>query len=157
MEIMIVFIVIAVMSGFAVKPVSGLIQRIKLKNAADGIKHHIVNARVKAMADTQRRCGVVFRVHPGAAINDTIQSFLDKAPSDNIYTAGVDSLYLSPHVIRKDRDKIEISIPQGYPSVIVFRGDGSANASARLVLTLNAFKDTVDVLASTGRVRTGGK
>jgi len=154
---MIVFIIIAVMSGFAVKPISAMVQRIKLKNAADGIKHHILNARVKAMANSERRCGVVFRVHASASVNDTIRSFLDKNPSDNIYTAGVDSLYLAPYVIRKDRDKIMVSIPQGYPSVIVFRADGSANASARLVLTLKNFKDTVEVLASTGRVRTGGK
>jgi hypothetical protein len=74
-----------------------------------------------------------------------------------LYEKGVDSLYLAPFVISKNRDKISMSIPTGFPSVIVFRGDGSANASARIVLSLKAFKDTVEVLASTGRVRKGVK
>jgi hypothetical protein len=35
----------------------------------------------------------------------------------------------------------------------VFRSDGSAIASGKVALTLKGFKDTLDVLASTGRVK----
>ena len=41
----------------------------------------------------------------------------------------------------------------GFPSVVVFRGDGSANASAKVVLKRKGMEDTVDVLASTGRIK----
>lgn len=157
MELIVVIIVIGVMAGLAVKPLTGMILRIRLENAADGVKHHIMNARVKAMADPQRHCGVVFILGGASAVNDTVRAFLDKNPGDNLYVKGVDSTYLAPFLISRKRDKISMSIPSGFPSTIVFRGDGSANASAKIVLTLNAFKDTVEVLASTGRVRKGVK
>ena len=152
MEVMITLIVISIITAVVMKPVTGVLQRLKLQNSADGIKHMILNARMRAVSNAQRHCGVVFRVHTASSINDTIFAFLEKNPPDNLYTKGVDSLYGKPFVLEK-KYKINSAIPPGYPSVVVFRGDGSANVSAKLALSLNSFMDTVDILASTGRVK----
>lgn len=152
MEVLVTVAVLLVVSAFCVKPLNGLIQRIKLQTAADGIKHYVLNARIRSVSSPDRPCGVVFRLHPGTAIDDTVFAFLERAPSDKRYVEGQDSLYLAPFVVRK-RDRIDMSVPAGFPTEVVFRGDGSASVSARIALSLNVFKDTVDILASTGRVR----
>lgn len=130
----------------------GLIQRIKLQSAANGMKHMIMTARLRAVANPDRHCGVVFRLHGTGPANDSVFAFLETSPADKLYTKGRDSLYLAPFVVNR-KDRIVTGIPAGYPSVIVFRGDGSATASAKIVLTLGSLQDTVDVLASTGRVK----
>ena len=150
-----VIIVVGVMASLAAKPLQGLMQRIKLQSAANGIKNVLLNARLRSVANPELQCGVVFRITPGQAVDDTVFSFLDATP-DKVYVRGRDSLYLSPFVV-KGRDRITASIPAGYPTTVVFRGDGSANVSAKIVLTLMGMKDTVDVLASTGRVRVVSK
>jgi prepilin-type N-terminal cleavage/methylation domain-containing protein len=154
-EVAAVALVVAIVSAFAVKPISGLLQRLKLESAAEGMKQVIQNARMRAVANPDRQCGVVIRAKGTSSAPDSIFSFLD-VTADKVYVRGRDSLYLAPFVI-KGSDKIVVSIPGVYPSVIVFRGDGSASASAKVVLTLNGMQDTVDVLASTGRVKVVNK
>lgn len=156
-ELMVVAALFVLLSGLSVKPITGLVQRIRLQNAADGIKHYILNARVRAVSNPDRHCGVVIIVHASKAIDDTVLAFLDKKPGDNLYKPAEDAKYLSPYVIKKSKTNIIPSLPAGFPSVIVFRADGSANASAKLVLTMNNFQDTISVLASTGKVRVGVK
>ena len=143
--------VVAVLGAVAAKPLTGLYNGIKLKGASDGIKQVLLNARMRAMANPDRQCGVVFRFTPGAAVDDSIFAFLDVVP-DKLYIRGRDSLYLTPMVM-KGRDGIAAAVPAGYPTVIVFRGDGSANVSAKVVLSHKGMTDTVDVLASTGRIK----
>lgn len=151
LETVAVVIVLGVVATLAAKPLNGLIQRIALQSAANGIKHVLQNARLRSVANPDRQCGVVFRLTASPAQDDTIFSFLDATP-DKIYVRGRDSLYLSPFIV-KGKNNIATSIPAGFPTTIVFRGDGSANASAKIVLTLKGMTDTVDVLASTGRVK----
>ena len=152
LEVLLTVVVIGIMSALSIKPLSSLLQKIKLQNAADGMKHFILTARLRAVSNTERHCGVVFRFHPSVTVNDTVFAFLDASPPDNNYTKGKDSLYLRPFILYK-RDKIASVIPAGYPTVIVFRGDGSATLSAKVVLTLKTRQDTVTVLASTGKVK----
>lgn len=151
-ELIVAVIVILIAAAFCVKPVNGFLQRLKLQNAADGIKHFVLNARIRSVSNPDRPCGVVFRVHPGSTTDDTVFAFLEKDPPDKRYVQGQDSLYLAPLVIKK-KDQIDISIPAGLPSEVVFRGDGSASVSAKLALKLKGFADTLDILASTGRVK----
>jgi Tfp pilus assembly protein FimT len=151
-EIMIAAVILAILAAVLVRPVSGLIERIKLQNAAEGLKHFILNARVRAVSNSEQHCGIVLRIHSSATVDDTAFAFLDKNPPDNNYVAGQDALYLKPYVISK-RKKMTTAIPAGFPSVFIFRGDGSANQSVKLAMTMGKFKDTVDVLASTGRVK----
>ena len=155
LETAVVIIVVGVMASLAAKPLNGLMMRIKLQGAANGIKHVLLNARLRAVANPDLQCGVVFRLTASPAVNDTVFAFFDATP-DKVYVRSNDSLYLSPFIV-KGKDKITTSIPAGFPTTIVFRGDGSANVSARIVLTLKGMTDTVDVLASTGRVRVVAK
>lgn len=151
LEVLVAIVVIGIATGVCIRPLSALLQRIKLQGAADNLKHYILNARVRAVSNSDRHCGLVFRVH-AAPKDDSVFAFLEDNPPDNNYTKGRDSLYLSPFVINKS-DGISSSIPPGFPGLIVFRGDGSATASAKIVLTLNGIEDTVSVLASTGKVK----
>ena len=152
LEILVALVVIAVLTSLSIKPVTGLLQRIKLQNSAEGIKHLILNARMRAVANPNTHCGVVLRMHASTTIDDTVFAFLEDNPPDFIYKAGKDSLYGDPFVVEK-KYKITSLIPGGYPNVFVFRGDGSCNLSAKLVLSMNAYHDTVTVLASTGKVK----
>ena len=86
------------------------------------------------------------------AAADTVFAFFDRNPPDKNFVAGQDSLYASPLVISR-KEKITSQVPVGYPTVITFRGDGSASASGKIALTLKTFMDTLDILASTGRVK----
>jgi type II secretory pathway pseudopilin PulG len=145
-------VIISILSALAVKPVMGLLQKIKLQNSANGIKHLILNARMRAVSNAYKHCGVVIRANASATVDDTVFAFLESNPPDYIYTAGHDSLYGHPFVIEK-KHQLSLTVPAGFPTTIVFRGDGSAHVSARLVVTLKNFVDTVKVLASTGKVK----
>jgi type II secretory pathway pseudopilin PulG len=152
-QLVVTLVVLSIMAGIAVRPVSGLLYRLRLQNAADAIKHIVLNARTRSISSPDRHCGVVFKLHPSASsLDDSVFAFLDANPPDNIYSPGLDQPYLTPYVIPR-KQGIVISIPAGYPSVLVFRGDGTAISSARVALTLKSMKDTLDVLASTGRVK----
>lgn len=145
--------VMLILSAVSAKPLSALIYRMRLQNAAEGIKHMIQNARVRSVANPDRRCGVVFDFYPTTSPkSDNVFAFLEGNPPDNIYTAARDQLYLAPFVIPR-KQGFSVSVPLGYPTVLTFRGDGSALSSAKVLLTYKGMQFTVDVLASTGRVK----
>jgi Tfp pilus assembly protein FimT len=153
MQVVMTVCVILILSTVTAKPLSGLVRRIRVQNAADGMKHYLLNARMRAVASPDRHCGVVFKFHAaGSLLNDSVFAYLDANPPDNHYVAGTDQLYLSAYVVPRNQ-KITVAVPAGLPTEVVFRGDGSATVSAKVTLTLQGFKDTLDVLASTGRVK----
>lgn len=152
LETLVAIVIVGIMSAVSIKPMTGLLQRIKLQTAADGMKHYILNARIRAVSNSNRHCGIVIRVHGSPTVDDTVFAFLEASPPDNNYTKGRDSLYLSPFVVKR-KDGMTSTIPAGFPTVIVFRGDGSATASAKIAITLKGYQDTIDVLASTGKVK----
>ena len=94
MEILVAMIVTVLLSAISIRPISGLLQRIKLQNAADGVKHTMLNARVRAMSNSYRHCGLVIREHSSTTVDDTIFAFLDKPPYNstnagwNVYNQG---------------------------------------------------------------------
>jgi Tfp pilus assembly protein FimT len=145
--------VLVIMCAVTAKPLTGVFYRLRLQNSAEAIKHIIINARSRSISSPDRHCGVVYRLHASTStLNDSVFAFLDANPPDNVYIAGQDTRYLAPYVIPR-KQKIVAAIPAGYPTVLVFRGDGSATSSSRVALTLKNMKDTVDVLARTGRVK----
>jgi prepilin-type N-terminal cleavage/methylation domain-containing protein len=152
LEIIVAVIVIGVLAAVAVKPIRGFLERLRMQNAAEGMKHFILNARVRAVSNPNRHCGIVIRLHSNPSIDDTLFAFFDKNPPDYHFVSGEDELYAAPLVIPK-RGKLVSTVPSGFPTEFVFRGDGSANQSAKIVLNMGAFRDTVDLLASTGRVK----
>lgn len=155
MQLVITICIIMILSAITAKPLGGLIRRIRVQNAADGMKHFLMNARMRAVASPDRHCGVAFRFHVATSlVDDSVFAFLDANPSDNLYTPGTDQLYLSAYVIpRKQGITAKMVVPAGLTGEVIFRGDGSATSSVKVALTLKGFKDTVDVLASTGRVK----
>lgn len=151
MEALVAVVVLGIAAALIAGPVREMFDRIKLKRAADAVKHMILNARVRSVSNPERLCGVVFRIGEQAGMDDTVFAFLDAVP-DRRYEPGRDQDYLAPLVVR-DREGVRAGIPSGYPRLLVFRGDGSATASAKIVLTNGRKSYTVDVLASTGRVK----
>lgn len=151
MELLIASAVLGIMAALAAGPVKTLLDGVKLKRSAHAVKHLLVNARVRSLANPDRLCGVVIRDQGSADADDTVFTFLDNVP-DRRYVAGKDQDYLAPLIVRRS-EGIRATVPDGYPRAFLFRGDGSATASARIVLSLGRMSYTVDVLASTGRVK----
>lgn len=152
-EILVILVMVSILTGLAIKPLNGFLQRIKIQSSADGIRRMLLNARVRAVANSFKHCGVAFRVSSGTANTDYDQVFAffdDNA--NNIYEVGIDSLYGAPFLVRR-RDKLFMTLGATTPTEIIFRGDGSANSSGKIILKLNTYTDTVVVLASTGKVK----
>ncbi len=150
-EVLFVTILIGILCALAIKPMNGFIQRIKLQNAAEGMKHYILNARMRAVSNSNRHCGVIFDTTTSVTVAGKATAFFDTNPADYIYTAGSDPLYASANIIAANT-KIKMTLPSGV-STVVFRGDGSANVSTYIIFTLNNFKDSLSILASTGKVK----
>jgi Tfp pilus assembly protein FimT len=151
MEMLVVVGIFALLSALAIKPMNGWLDSIKAKQVGDGLKNYLLLARSRAIANPARHCGVAFIVHPASSpLDDSAIAFFDKVPTNNVYNKGVDSVYSKPYVFNK---KDSVSVATQGSSVIVFRGDGSANISLKAVVTTKSFRTTVDVLASTGRVK----
>jgi Tfp pilus assembly protein FimT len=144
--------VVAIVTAFAVKPIKGYLRGIALRNGAESIKYFILNARSRAVSNTSLHCGVVFRVNNGGKA-DSIFAFFDNSnvgANKDRYDRGQDSLYLQPIVFKA---KDSLNLVTANPGTIIFRGDGSANTSLGLRLKLYNFVDSINVLASTGRVK----
>lgn len=145
--------VLVVMCAVTARPLANVYTRIRLQNSAEAIKHLLVNARSRSISSPDRHCGVVFALHAaGSPLSDSVFAFMDANPPNNLYDKALDERYLAAYVIPR-KQGITASIPPGYPTLVIFRGDGSATSSARVSLSLKNMKDTVDVLASTGRVK----
>jgi Tfp pilus assembly protein FimT len=145
--------VLLITSAITAKPLANVYTRIRLQNSAEAIKHILMNARSRSISSPDRHCGVVFAFHAATSpLNDSVFAFMDSNPPNNLWDKASDERYLSAYVIPR-KQGITASVPPGYPTVVIFRGDGSATSSARVSLLLKTMKDTVDVLASTGRVK----
>lgn len=148
LEILVVVVVIITMAGLARSPMSRYYRTLEQKHAVAGIRKLIQTARSRAMSNPSVHCGVSFdlgSVPPRAFL------FEDSyAPGAYAYDPEKDKPYLAPLVLPK---KTVLSIPAEYPPALIYRGDGSAYLSAMVIVESPGFKDTVDVLASTGRVR----
>jgi hypothetical protein len=126
------------------------LRNIEFRNSGENIKRLIQLAQSRAMANPNIHIGVYFdrAKNPNKAF-----LFQDKAnPQNYEYDASGDPAYMQPEVLKRG---IVFEALTGYPEEIVFRGDGSAWKSMKILITDGVRKDTLDVLASTGRVRLG--
>ena len=124
------------------------IKTLDQKNAVLGVRKLLQTARGKAMANPGLHCGVWF---DNSGAQPRAVMFLDTySPGDYAYDAGKDQAYLSPFVLPRGA---RLQVPSPYRAAVVFRGDGSAYVSGRVLVAAPGFEDTVDVLASTGRIR----
>jgi type II secretory pathway pseudopilin PulG len=148
LEIMVVVIVIMLLTFLAKAPMAQYLQTLEQKHAVTGIRKLLQTARSRAMANPSVHCGVWFDMasNPPRAVpfQDTF------APGSYAYDAGKDQANQAPLDLPNGAS---LSIPSPYPAQVIYRGDGSAFLSAKLVVRMAGFTDTVDVLASTGRVR----
>jgi Tfp pilus assembly protein FimT len=152
MDVLLAVSVSLVLAGLAVKPIRGFMQRLEAKNVNEGLKHYITMVRSKAIANPNRHCGVVFKLHASnSTLNDSVIAFFD-VPANNVFDPAKDALYSKPYVIPRKKS-IVITKAIQYPDAIVFRGDGSAHTSLQIKLTLKHIQSTLDILASTGRVK----
>jgi hypothetical protein len=141
-------IVAVVLFGIAAvalrNPMRTYMKRLEFEKSVDNVKHMIMACQTKAMSDPGQHVGVWF--------GDSVAvPFLDKgSPALYEYDRSADPAYMGQAVLRRG---VRLRKLPGFPDEIVFRGDGSAYKSLRIVITDGVLQDTLDVLASTGRVR----
>jgi prepilin-type N-terminal cleavage/methylation domain-containing protein len=147
-EIIIAVGILGLITALSVRPMKSYLRRLEFQNSSQNLKHMVQMAQSKAMANPNVHIGVYFN---RATTPNRVMLFQDLAnPSTYNYDGNVDPAYLAPAILKKGTS---ILLVTGYPDEIVFRGDGSAWKSMKVVLTNGTLKDTLDVLASTGRVR----
>lgn len=150
LEVTMALIVLGIMCAFAFSPLRGFLRGIDFRNSGDNIKRLIQTAQSRAMANPNVHVGVYF---DRASKPNKAFLFQDKAnPSAYSYDGASDPGYLQPEVLKKG---IVFQALPGFPDEVIFRGDGSAWKSMKILITDGTRMDTLDVLASTGRVRLG--
>jgi prepilin-type N-terminal cleavage/methylation domain-containing protein len=150
LEITVVVAIVGIMGLLTVRPMKNYLRRLEFKNSSQNIKHLIQTVQSKAMANPNMHIGLYFDL---ASTPNRVIAFQDKAnPTTYQYDGNADPAYLPPVALKPGTSFQALT---GYPDEIVFRGDGSAWKSLKIVLTNGTLKDTLDVLASTGRVRVG--
>jgi hypothetical protein len=133
-----------------VNPMKNYLRRLEFKTSSQNIKRLIQTAQSKAMANPNIHVGAYFDMsktpHRVILFHDRIN------PASYQYDGSGDVSYLQPEVLKVGTYFMPVT---GYPDEIVFRGDGSAWKSFKIVITNGTLNDTLDILASTGRVRVG--
>lgn len=148
LEVVGVIVILGLITAAAKAPMGRYLQTLEQKNAVTAMRKLLQTARGKAMANPSVHCGVWFDFQsapPRAGL------FLDTfSPGNYAYDPGKDKAYLSPFILPKGA---KLTVPEPYPAAVIFRGDGSAYLSGRVQVRTAGMDDTLDVLASTGRIR----
>ncbi len=149
-EILVTVVLIGLLALLSINPMKNYLRRLDFQNSAKNIKRLIQTAQSRAMANPNEHIGVYFDL---AATPQKAFAFIDKFnPSLYVYDAVKDPIYLQPEVLKRGSSFTALSV---CPCEVVFRGDGSAYKSFKIILTDGTLQDTLDILASTGRVRLG--
>lgn len=148
LEMIGVIVILGLILAGARAPMSRFTRTLEQKHAVTGLRKVLLTARSKAMANPSIHCGVWF---DPASIPPQAVLFLDTfSPANYAYDPGKDKAYLSPFVMPRGA---ALTVPDPYPVTVIFRGDGSAYMSGRVLLANSDLSDTLEVLASTGRIR----
>jgi prepilin-type N-terminal cleavage/methylation domain-containing protein len=150
LEMMMVVIIIGVVGAFVMPNGIAYVRSMQLKGAANTVKRQLQLARMKALADTYKHCGVRFKMAPPDS--QWTQIFLDVGTVNNKFDAG-DVPYLKPQDMPKGITMMMVTKDDDADSTIIFRGDGSAKYTAAMAITDGRDTFTISVLASTGRIR----
>jgi hypothetical protein len=144
LEATIVVVLIGIAAIVARNPMRSYMKRLEFNKSVDNVKHMIMACQTKAMSNPGQHVGVWFG-------DSVVVPFLDKgSPSAYEYDRLSDPAYLQQAALKRG---VRLQKLPGFPDEIVFRGDGSAYKSLRIVISDGVLRDTLDVLASTGRVR----
>jgi Tfp pilus assembly protein FimT len=150
-QLVVVVAVVGIL-GAAAKPMMQSISAVyKQRAAVAAIKQTLIAARTRAMSNPSVHCGVYFEL---SGMKRKVGMFEDTYdPASFTYQPTQDKRYRQPVELAAG---VTLSIPPNtpnYPTAVIFRGDGSAHLSGRVVVATGFRKDTIDVLASTGRVK----
>ena len=148
LEILIVVAVAGILASLSARPMGNYLARMQFRNSLDEIKRLVQATKSRSMMNPQVHCGIYFDAKSKPPQILSFRNLND--PKNQEYESGPDSLFMIPIVLRKD---ISLSLVPGYPETIVFRGDGSANSTAKVVVRFQDLADTLQVLASTGQVQ----
>lgn len=145
-ELVVAVSVIGILAITLRNPMKDYLRRMEYNNTVDHIKRLIQTCQTKALANPNLHIGLWFDFKSGRAV-----PFQDRTnPSFYQYDGAGDPAYLQPAQLKRGVRFLQV---KGFSDAIVFRGDGSAYRSFKVVVTDGVLKDTLDVLASTGRVR----
>lgn len=150
LEVSTALVLLGIVIGLAFRPMKNYLRGIEFRNSGQNIKRLIQTAQSKAMANPNMHIGIYFdrskTPHKAFLFHDR------NNPAGYEYDGASDPPYLQPEVLK--RGLVFVTLP-GQPDEIIFRGDGSAWKSMKICISDGTRKDTLDVLASTGRVRLG--
>jgi prepilin-type N-terminal cleavage/methylation domain-containing protein len=154
-EVLVVIIIIGIMAALVKVKYRPLAESLQLKTAANIVKGTIVSARARAMANPSVQCGVYFKT------SNPQQMLVFYDNNSNYFYDGSDTIYITSQPLpgRITMENPSDSFPAnlgtgGAGYIVVFRGDGSSKWPGSIIVK-NSYgkKDTIDVLASTGRVK----
>jgi type II secretory pathway pseudopilin PulG len=146
-EVLAVCVIMGLAIALLSSPLKGMMIQWKHRNAVSQVKKQLLTAKSRALSNPSLHCGVFFQ----SGKNPQTFMFQDSyGQSDYQFDLGKDSIYQE---IQPLPNGTLLNLPTGFPPEVIFRGDGSAYLSGKVVLTTGHREDTVDVLASTGRIR----
>jgi prepilin-type N-terminal cleavage/methylation domain-containing protein len=151
-EVMTVIVLIGILSVVVVPRLTRMMEKFRVRQAADTIMRQLVTARTRAIADPYTHCGVYFDT--GASPQKTMIFYDRPAGTQYAYNSGTDDLYMGSYILPQGI-KMKLTSGAGVVSkVIVFRGNGSSKTSGTIEFTdrFNQVKK-VNVLASIGRIK----
>lgn len=150
-QLVVAIAVVGILGAFAKPMVQSISAVFKQRAAVAAIKQTLIAARTRAMSNPTVNCGVYFEL---TGMKRKVGMFEDTHdPASFTYNAAQDKRYRQPVELAAG---VTLSIPPStpnYPNAVIFRGDGSAHLSSRVVVATGFRRDTIDVLASTGRVK----
>jgi Tfp pilus assembly protein FimT len=141
MEIVVVVAIALVLATLAVPSFATFIKNLRLQSTENTIKRQLMAAKIRALANPLVHCGVYLD-------ESRTRIFFDQDNSGT-YNSG-DITYQAPFDFPEG---ITLEVPTGYFPEIIFRGNGSASLSGKAIVSNSARADTIEVLASTGRIR----
>jgi prepilin-type N-terminal cleavage/methylation domain-containing protein len=128
--------------------VSNILEVMKQRSAVIAVKQTVLAARARAMANPTVHCGVFFSLIGNPRV---IGMFEDTGnPNSYSYDANSDTPYRGPVNLPAG---VTLDTIPGQTKTLIFRGDGSAYISSKFLITTGTRKDTMDILASTGRIK----
>lgn len=150
LELLVVVVISGIVAAWTVPNFLKMVEKTKLTAAANTIKRQILMARVRAISDPYKHCGLAVDVN-----NQKTYVFFDSLTPYAINPTDTIDKYAGVFIIPQG---ITLSIPGGGTGIqnncVVFRGDGSAKfgGSVQVQNRYNAIK-TINIVASTGRVK----
>lgn len=145
-EILVVIGIIIILGFISISPIKSFISHISFSTTATKIKKACSFARIQALSDPNLHTGVFLDT---TGMPDSVIVFVDD-DKDGLYTQGTDRQLVKVFSLPESDT---LRIPYNFPETIIFRGDGSAKASARFLIHGRRNQTSlITVLASTGRI-----